>query len=348
MSDSEMAKLSRSAGAWSTLWAGMPQEYDLVVDSNAKLDFWINHTGGLLKRVYVKAGTWTATALGATAGVLLNLDTSGTTYVFAEKGSNIVFSGGFAGTMYGLYHATLPTDFSIEKFIGLRITINNTTATGSCSAFRRITNLENCSGSGIGSTTGTSTTFASCNNLIQCHGDITSSTTSTFVYFLCDKISNCSSVATATSTNIVTCYRQCKNISNSVGTASGLGAGSGGYAFDQCENCVECFGTGNAGTSGVGIGFASGNGFFGCTGVGDGKAGTGNGTGFASCIQVVGCNGVGVASGAGTGYGFDACQNMQQNRGNTLTASKTAKYNACFADTSTNAVANTAAGGYNL
>jgi hypothetical protein len=63
-------------------------------------------------------------------------------------------------------------------------------------------------------------------------------------------------------------------------------------------------------------------------------------TGFSLCINITCCNSYNNSS-----YGFNGCKSMQQNKS---TGNTTANYNTCYADAGTsNAVADTAAGGYN-
>jgi hypothetical protein len=358
-----------TGGAWG-VWRWFVDEYDFVVDSNLALDQLIAYTGGLYKRVLIKSGTWTATSLSATAGVLWNLDSSGTTYVFGEKGSSIVFSGAFAGTIYGMYHAVIPADVMAETFLGVSVSITNTTATRNAGAFLRLRNLRDCKGTGTGNTTGFGEGFESCVGLDNCNGVGVGGT-------------NGGGQGFASCTNLVKC----------LGTATGTGAAGFGYGFVTCVGVVDCSVLVNT-TAAIARGFYQGNQYFGCvitnnqvnsTGNncigfdaamyvsncrasidsaagnamafancqqlsgcdGTGRAlGAGFGHGFNTCLQVIGCTGTGLAVGAGVGYGFLACQSMQQNRAGS--ASKTATYNTSFADIATNATAATAAGGYNL
>jgi hypothetical protein len=299
--------------------------YDLVVDSNAKLDLWCQAVAGQYKRVLIRAGAWTASALSPTAGVLINLDQTGTTYVFAEKGSSINYSGSYAGNMYGLYHATAPTDMSAERFDNVKINITNT-GTGTGYGFINCTNLTNCTCTGT--STGTGCGFASCTNLTNCTGTGT---------------------GTSTGTGNGYGFISCTNLTNCTGTGTGTGNGTSyGYGFSNCTNLTNCTGTGTGTSTGTGIGYGFLNctNLTNCTGTGTGTSnGAGYGYGFYACTGVILCAGQGLSS-SGTGYGFYSCHKMQQNKPSG--ASKTSTYSASYADSgSTNACADTAAGGYN-
>ena len=142
--------------------------YDLVIDSNSKLDMWCSANAGQYHRVLVRSGLWTPTNIGVvTSGVMIDLDKAGTSYVFAEKGSSINYSGSYAGNMYGLYHAVAPTDMSVERFDNVKINITNTNSVGY--GFSGCTNLTNCTGTGSGSS-GNGFGFNNCTTLINCTG----------------------------------------------------------------------------------------------------------------------------------------------------------------------------------
>jgi hypothetical protein len=269
--------------------AAFGQNYDIIIDSNAKLDLWAQCVDGSMKRVLIRSGTWTASALSPTAGVLIDLDAAGTVYVFAEPGSAVVYSGAYAGNLYGLYHASLATDMSLERFVGINISITNTETNQRGVGFSSCTNLTNCTGTGTGTGAAPGYGFSSCTNLTNC-----------------------------------------------IGTGTGIP----GYGFSSCTNLTNCTGTGT-GTGATGSGFDSCAVVMGCSGAGYSSGFSGRG--FSACVCIIGCAGVGIGT---TGYGFHGCKKMQQNK--PLSASTTATYNTSYADAGTsNACADTAAGGYN-
>jgi hypothetical protein len=305
-------------------------QYDLIIDSNADLDAWCQCISGQYKRVLIKSGAWTASSLSPTAGVLINLDLTGTTYVFAEKGSSINYSGAYSGTMYGLYHATLSTTPDLEKFDGISVNITNT-ATGPYYAigFNKCVSLVHCYAITNSSATGASyisSGFSGCAYLVNCYGK---------------------ALVSGTAGASANGFNSCNYLTNCVGIGDGSSSpASNSNGFNQCGNIVNCTGTGTTGSSGSGYGFRQCNGVSLSVGTGVGNSGTGGGCGFVSCVGVVLCQGVGTAAGSGLGYGFNTCTKMQQNKPNG--ASKTATYITSYADSgSSNACADTAAGGYN-
>ena len=347
-----------------TQLASVVVNYDLIIDSNAKLNLWCQAVAGQYKRVLIRSGTWTASALSPTAGVLINLDNTGTTYVFAEKGSSIIYSGSYAGTMYGLYHASLATDMSVERFDNVKLMITNTNT--SSIGFYNCTNLTNCTGTAAPAGTGTGDGFNSCTNLVNCIGTGTNSGSSGNGFTGCTNLVNCIGTGTGGSftgtgfnscTNLTNCtgtgiggsfggngFTGCTNLVNCIGT--GTGGSFTGIGFNSCTNLTNCTGTGSTGGSSTGDGFNSCTNLTNCTGTGTGASSTGIGYGFNGCTGVVLCGGQGLASGSGVGYGYFGCKKMQQNKASG--ASKSATYNTSYADSASgNACADTAAGGYN-
>ena len=329
-----LADITIPPGAWtSLLWDGtswlnttINSDWDLIIDSNAKLDLWAAHTGGLYKRVLIKYGAWTATTLGATAGVLINLDNTGTKYIFAEKGATITYSGTYAGAMYGFYHSTISTDVSSESFHGIKITMIN--AGGTCSAFYKMLNLYNCNAITQSSTTAKS--IMGCKNVYSCFASGSGET---------------SGVGFDTSTNLISCdgvgygitngygygFSSCTNIDG--GTANGYGAGiNAGFGITLCQyvSNFSANGTGSAssssgtgiassnyltnciaigvagGANGAGFGISSGSYISGCSGTGTG-AGTGAGVGIYTAFQLSGCTAVGQGATSVPNYGFKQC-----------------------------------------
>jgi hypothetical protein len=321
-----------------------PMFFDLIIDSNAKLDLWCQAVAGQYKRVYIKAGAWTASALSPTAGVLVNLDSAGTVYVFAEKGSSINYSAAYGGIMYGLYHASLATDMSLERFENVKLNLTNSTP-GTADAFENCTNLINCTAN----VTGTNLyAFRYCTNLVNCTGTGTSSTVSVGVGFgNCTNLVNCVATGICNASGNAYGMSACTNLTNCTAVATVNGGGAGyGYAFFACTHLTNCTGTATGSATGGGVAFKNCNRLNNCVGVGNGGASSGPGYGFDTCITVLGCAGQGLAAGSGVGYGFFGCTKMQQNKPSA--GSKTATYNTSYADSgSSNACADTAAGGYN-
>ena len=313
--------------------------YDLVIDSNAKLDLWCQAVAGQYKRVLIRAGTWTASALGPTAGVLINLDSTGTTYVFGEKGSSLNYSGSYATGINGLYHSAVPTDMSVERFDNVKINITN--SNNASYGFCNCTNLTNCTGTGASTGTDYGYGFAFCTNLINCTGNGTGGSGGGGGFSSCTNLTNCT--GNGIGANPGYGFDNCTNLINCTGVGSGTGTG-GGHGFSRCTTLTVCSGEGN-GTNGYrGDGYYLCNSLTNCTGLGVGTGG--GGYGFRTCIGLVLCMGRGLDSGAGAGYGFSGCTKMQQNKPSDT--SKTATYNVSYADSGTgNACADTAAGGYN-
>ena len=236
--------------------------YDLVIDSNSKLDMWCSANAGQYHRVLVRSGLWTPTNIGVvTSGVMIDLDKAGTSYVFAEKGSSINYSGSYAGNMYGLYHAVAPTDMSVERFDNVKINITNTNGNGY--GFFGCTNLTNCTGTGTAGS-GIGLGFSNCTNLINCTG-------------------------TATGNGYG--FSGCTNLANCTGTGSG--SSGNGYGFSSCTNLTNCTGTGTSGGGNTGFGF------YGCTGVvlcaGQGLSTSSTGYGFSGCHKISLCKSSGAS-----------------------------------------------------
>ena len=297
-------------------------QFDLIIDSNAKLDQWCQAIAGQFKRVLIRAGTWTASALSPTAGVLVNLDNTGTVYVFAEKGSSINYSGSYLGNLIGLYHAAATSDMSLELFENLKVNITNTNVGASHAyGFKNCTNLAYCTAVATTNGTGSGYGFDGGVNLTSCTGTGTGGTSGLG-------------------------FNSCNNLANCIGVGQGTGNGAG-YGFSSCNGLSICTGTGTGVANGTGYGFNGCTRMTGCVGTGSQTgAGAGWGTGFNSCSGVINCAGQGLAAGAGNGYGFYACKKVQQCGASG--ASKTAIYNTSYADSAVaNACADTAAGGYN-
>lgn len=303
--------------------------YDLIVDSNAKLDAWCACTTGQYKRVLIKSGTWTASAIGvATAGVMVDLDKAGTNYVFAEPGAEIRYTGGYAGTIYGLYRASI-LGTRQERYDNVRVYVSNT-STGASVAFNNCQGMFNCIGVGTSNTsTLTGAAFNGCKYLVGCYGQATGNGGPVAAYNQCSFLSNC----------------------DGYGATSFTGSAYFGAAYYSCSQLNNCnaYAYTNSAATGYAVGFYNCTGLNNCVGLAHTSSPTGTSVsyGFWNCTAVVGCAGQGTGnSSSAVGYGYIGCHKMQQNRA--IAASKTATYNTSYADSaSANAVADTAAGGYN-
>lgn len=169
------------------------------------------------------------------------------------------------------------------------------------------------------------TGFSNCDNLSVCRAEIKKGSGAAgglCGFHTCRYLSGCWSYITASGTaaSSVFGYRYCDFVSSCMGAAFQSTA-TVTVIFENCENLSSCKGS----TPSCNI--------------------AGTIAAFQLCVTVVGCLGVATNLGAGAGYGFYQCSQCQQN--GPVSASKTATYNTCYADTSTTAVAFTAAGGFN-
>jgi hypothetical protein len=370
--------------------------FDLVIDSNAKLDLWCQAVAGQYKRVLIREGTWTASGLSPTAGVLVDLDNTGTVYVFAEKGSSINYSGSYNGTMYGLYHSAVASSWNDEKFDNVNVSITNTDK--GASAFYKCVSLFSCTGTGVGGSI-EGRGFDNCANLSACIGTGNGTTSTSGVGFSsCTYLISCTAFAQGNGASYSRGFDACDRMFNCIADVTGGGSNGNGYGAYQCTylvgcilkgrggatnatgygafdctycsssefygygsgsgsgygirggNLSACYGRGTAGPTGNGYGIQQMNGpIVGCTASGAGGATSGNGVGFywssGNYDGIVGCRGTGTAAGSGTGYGFSACRKVH---GCYAYSCKTGGYTASYADSGTsNACADTAAGGYN-
>jgi hypothetical protein len=199
---------------------GLDIGYDIVIDSDDKLDEWAACTDGSMKRVYIKSGTWAASAVGlsGTDGVLIDLDKAGTTYVYAEPGSKITFSGTYVGVMYGIYHATLP-EIGDEQFINVSLDIGNTAPASSAIGFHNCVGLMFCTAKSA-STQG-ARAYSYSKALFGCRGEGISSLEFGIGFHYSEVITNC--IGVGTNENAV-CFAYCKKmqqnlaVNNSVAT----------------------------------------------------------------------------------------------------------------------------------
>jgi hypothetical protein len=121
--------------------------------------------------------------------------------------------------------------------------------------------------------------------------------------------------------------------------------------FNSCTNLTGC--TAKTTTNSINQYYGNSQAFygcttlFGCTATAINNDGGGASEGFQSCIDLIGCTGTG--TGTGNSYGFVGCKGMLLNKPGA--ASTTGTYLSCYASlsgASGSAVADTAAGGWNV
>jgi hypothetical protein len=145
----------------------------------------------------------------------------------------------------------------------------------------------------------------------------------------------------------VTGFQSCCNMINCTSNGNRTTANSQVQGFNDCWNVSNCSAYANLTTVGYAWGFLGGGNYTNCEATSN-SGGTGNyGCGFEGAVMLTNCHSnSNTGTNTGTGYGYISCIRMQQNTG---TGNKTALIgSACFADSSSNAAGNTAAGGYNL
>jgi hypothetical protein len=193
--------------------------FDFVVDSNAKLDAWIGCINGSMKRVLVKAGTWSASALGpastSSLGILLDLVSAGTIQVIGEPGSKIVYSGLIDAPMRGLYYAAIPA-MSLGHIVqGLSVELENTRNGGYPTAepFYGLRNVRDCSA--LAKCPNNPLAFSHCNTLINNKGVAGVSgvaSASTVAFYSCRYLLLNEASAYNTGANTAYTYFQCNNM----------------------------------------------------------------------------------------------------------------------------------------
>lgn len=320
---------------WSTSWGTafrFTSQYDLVVDSNAALDAWVNNTSGDLKRVLIKSGTWTSSVTAPSGGTFLNLDAGGpgTLYVRGEPGSSLVFSANSASAVYGLYHSATPVadQRNAEKFENVSISLTNI-GSGSTEPFRRCSNLENCTAT-VAAVDGTG--FNACININGCVSTVATTGVSAGSCFVaCVRLVNCRGIGSNTGASIVYAFSSCTYLSGCQGTSTAGAATLSATAFNQCDYLSLCTGTATGNTTGTGRAFLLCTYLSACTGsCGQSSGGscevfssctnltectashstTTNytGTAFLSCTSLTNCSGAGQGGSiSGNGRGFDSC-----------------------------------------
>jgi hypothetical protein len=226
------------SSGWSTIFSSTPF-YDLVIDSNAKLDLLCQAVSGQYKRVLVRNGTWVASSLSPTANVLINLDNTGTIYMFGEPGSLISYTTSTATSIYGLYHATISSIYNSELFDSVAVAISNTNVGYGNIGFCNCRNLRNCQAT-TGPCGGIQGAFSACTKLYNCKA-ITSATGGQALGFSsCTDLVSCSGVVSTNSVTAQSAYGfiSCVGIVLCQGQGANSGAG-GGYGFYQCSKMQQ-------------------------------------------------------------------------------------------------------------
>jgi hypothetical protein len=317
--------------------------------------------------VLVRAGTWTASALSPTAGVLINLTAAGVLYIKGEKGSIIVYDGAYAGELVGLYRSSLSTILNSSFIEGIAVQVSN--SLGNASGYKNCRNLLDCSGLAVSTlaSTGMGVGFSTSYNLVSCSGEGRGLAASgSRGFYLCKYLSLCKSASAYYGSATIRGFSECHFLSACESVLTGAAVNLEG--FESCRYVGGCSSTVSGGTTKL-VGFSSCQCLSGCLasitvagsasgyGYSDvckrlnncesvcGGGSTGDTAGFYNSSFITNCDGGGQNSGAGAGYGFNACKGMGFNH---CDAYKTAKYNLSYADSGTsNACADTAAGGYN-
>jgi hypothetical protein len=353
-SDSTAARGDHLRANNAEIWANFTDindhasRYDYVIDSQDKFD------------ALVASGTWlNAKNVLFTTNVTRAAQTTipaTVEKIHAINGATLTVTDLTTG-QYGFGYATVPTDTKFE----IRNFAVNATGTGSIYGFNSCNKLTNCTGTGTG--TGYGYGFNSCNKLTNCTA--TGTGDNGYGFYDCNQLTNCTGTGTGTGTDGSGIgFYDCNQLTNCTGTGTGTDTDGYGYGFDSCNQLTNCTGTGTGdngygfndcnqvtnctatgtGTDGNGYGFQSCTQVTNCTATGTGTGTGAAGYGFYSCIQVTNCTGTG--TGTGNGYGYRGCRKCMCNKAGG--ASTTSTYNTSYADAGTsNACADTAAGGYN-
>jgi len=218
--------------------------WDLVIDSNSKLDQWIQHTSGLYKRVLIRAGIWTA-SVAPTSNVYIDLTRSGTRFVFAEPGSLLVFNNALSTSSAFYSTAIADSERDNYHFIGVKVSVYTSDYTGSIYGFNGLVNLDNCNAVltiPSGGLVGSSVCFTNCLYLNDCVAEITSldgNASGAIGYFNCKLLNKCNTLYIS-STTIISLYAfyQCNGLSLCSVNLNSLSL-TGGSAYSAFANCTE-------------------------------------------------------------------------------------------------------------
>lgn len=292
--------------------------WDLIIDSNDKLNNFAACTTGVFNSVFVAAGTWNLTIPGPGASSI-QLNTIGCVKLHGEGATKSILTRTHT-TSFVFISGGTNYDCDIQ---GIAFNVTTTGGSGP-KIFDNVNRVQNCIITGTVS--GNSEGITNCkywdNVIITISG---------------------------TNASAIHAVRSCSHFTAVTATGIMGGTGTGCYGFRDCTDLFDCTGTGDGSTSTVGVGFGASS----CINViggnytGRGGSSSGNGVGLNSCNFVTNARGLGLAAGSGTGHGFDGGRSTHNCT--KISACKTATFTATFADAGTaNAAADTAAGGYNV
>lgn len=364
MIDMELDKNSTNtiANMIATIEANRKLKFTYIVDSNAKLNAWVDNVGGNnYSRVLIKSGNWNYSGIGVSE---FNLTATQTYYVEGENGSSISL------TEMSMKYTTL--NYSTSMY---NVTVSNY-ASDSFPTFLKCANMYNCIGLCFSNcinmygckntTTVPYITFNTCSNLIKtlafgttgysscsniCCGSFNSMSSGTFNGYLnCSNISKSKAIL-STGTQTQTAFSGCTNISQCYTSVASDTSTTTIYGYYNCKNINESK-----------VEFLSGNinnktGFNGCTQISncisvmnvgynscnrvENSLATNGLNGFISSGQLLNC----VASGQ-SGAGFSLCKQVRLCKSTASTP-----YNNSYASYSTNAsyiCADISSGGFNV
>jgi len=119
-------------------------EYDIIIDSDAKLNLWASNTTGAYPRVYIKRGSWTfagTTYNDGTYDYLVYLSRPGTNFIYAEPGVILNYTGThFRFRGFGFATTPEPEDSIIEN-LTLNLNITGTAGNAFAQAFFQCANI---------------------------------------------------------------------------------------------------------------------------------------------------------------------------------------------------------------
>jgi hypothetical protein len=172
------------------------------------------------------------------------------------------------------------------------------------------------------------------------------------IYSNCKNLSGCYSSNNASDSCVVMAFNACVNMANCIDTNNDSSAGAGLiYSFYECINVGSCSSTDNttSGASGYIASFYSCSNIAGCRSYNNTTSGAGALIyGYILCTRVVGCSTDSNAAALTDEYGYAYCKSVQQckSSGDSIPYGTGATQSYADAGTS-NACADTAAGGYN-
>lgn len=304
------------------------QPVTFVVDNNAALTEWANNsTGNKYTHVLIKSGTFFINKT-------IDLELTGTKTVVGMAGNKIQVAGGAKIGIKG--SNVLNNDCFI---MGLNVEVEEGKGV---IAFQSCNHLVKCSGtiSCIGSDN--FATFYQCNYLSHCFAVCKSNGVGAYAYSSCKYLDNCYGYTQTTTGHGSYCFDSCSNLSNCNGEATGIGSIAG---FNKCVNLTNCYA--DATSLNNGAGFLNCENLVNCMGISSTTGGAASYC-FHHCYRLTNCGGRGLNSGNAAGYSFCECRYLFGCY--PYGTSKSGTYLSCYMSQSgtTNPVADTAQGGYNM